>query len=168
MANSSEEFRVVLPGVSQEEGRLPRQYTAEGQGAKKGISPPVEWYNVPDGTKSLALVVQAIDAPEPEGPEWTIWVVENIPATLKGLPAGFSGKEEAAGGEHEGIKEGNTDMKRLGWQPPKMPTQGGHRIEFKLYALDDELNLGNKVTKDKLLDAMEGHVLGEAVFMANF
>lgn len=142
MANSSDEFRLVIPNMSQDEGRLPRHYTAEGQGAKKGISPPVEWYNVPEGTESLALVVQDIDSSE-EIP-WTIWVVENIPPTLKGLPEGFSGNEEEEGGEHEGIKEGKTDMKKPGWQPPKLPTPG-HRIEFKLYALDVVLNLGNKV-----------------------
>ncbi|ERN05209.1 hypothetical protein AMTR_s00007p00042900 [Amborella trichopoda] len=51
------------------------KYTGEGQGAKKNISPPVEWYGVPEGTKSLALVIQDIDAPDPNGPIvlWTHW-----------------------------------------------------------------------------------------------
>lgn len=75
---------------------------------------------------------------------WTIWVVVNIPPTVKRLPEGFSGKEEEVGGEYAAIKEGNSDLKKPGWQPPKLPSHG-HRIEFKLYALDDELNLGNKV-----------------------
>ncbi|KAG6387778.1 hypothetical protein SASPL_152971 [Salvia splendens] len=105
MANSSEEFRLTLPGASQD-GRLPRHYLADGQGAKKNISPPVEWYNVPEGTKSLAL----------------------------GLPEGFSGKEVEAG-----VKEGTNDLKKHGWEMPKMPNPG-HRIEFKLLALDQELN----------------------------
>ncbi|XP_057808177.1 uncharacterized protein LOC131022680 [Salvia miltiorrhiza] len=165
MANSSEEFRLALPGVSHD-GRLPRQYLAEGQGAKKNISPPVEWYNVPEGAKNLALVVRDIDAPDPEGPlvPFNIWVVAGIPPAIKGLPEGFSGKEEEAGGEYAGIKEGTNDLKKHGWQTPKMPTPG-HRIEFKLLALDQELNLGNKVTADKLLESSEGHVLGEAVFI---
>lgn len=118
----------------------------EGQGAKKNISPPLEWYNVPKGTKSLALIVQDIDAPEPSGPivPFIIWVVVNIPPTLKGLLEGFSGKEEQMGGEYAGIKEGINDLKKHGWEAPKLPSHG-HRIEFKLYALDDELHLGNKV-----------------------
>lgn len=141
MASSGDEFRVVLPGIHQE-GRLPRHHMAEGQGAKRNISPAIEWYNLPEGTKSLALVVQDIDAPEPEAPTvpFTIWVVADIPPTMKGLPEGFSGKEGDAGG----IKEGTNDLKKHGWETPKLPSHG-HRIEFKLYALDEELNLGNKV-----------------------
>ncbi|KAG6409810.1 hypothetical protein SASPL_127852 [Salvia splendens] len=157
---SNGEFRLTLPGVSQD-GRLPRHYQADGQGAKKNISPPVEWYNVPEGAKSLALVARDIDAPEPEAPivPFNIWVVVDIPPTMKGLPEGFSGKEAEAG-----IKEGTNDLKKHGWEMPKMPNPG-HRIEFKLLALDLELNLGNKVTVDKLLEASEGHVVGEAVFI---
>lgn len=109
---ASDEFRLVSPAINHE-GRLPRKYTWEGQGALKNLSPPLEWYNVPDGTKTLALVVQDIDAPDPSGPivPWTIWVVVNIPPTLKRLPEGFSGKEEELGGEYAGIKEGHTDWK---------------------------------------------------------
>ncbi|KAF3448931.1 hypothetical protein FNV43_RR09649 [Rhamnella rubrinervis] len=135
---ASDEFRLVAPSIDKA-GRLPRQYTGEGQGAKKNISPPLEWYNLPEGTKTLALVVQDLDASDPDGPivPWTHWVVVNIPASVPG------------------------------WRGPVLPHHG-HRFEFKLYALDDELHLGNKVTKEKLLDAIEGHVLGEAVLMAVF
>ncbi|KAL6534404.1 hypothetical protein OROHE_013329 [Orobanche hederae] len=168
MANASDEFRLVSPNISHE-GRLPRQYMGEGQGARRNISPPLEWYNLPLGTKSLALVVHDIDAPDPDGPivPFSIWVVVDIPPTVKGLPEGFSGREEDMGGEYAGIKEGYNDLKKHGWQAPKLPSHG-HRIEFKLYALDGELDLGNKVTKDKVLEAIEGHVLGEAVLMAIF
>lgn len=58
----------------------------------------------------------------------------NIPPTLNRLPEGFSGKEEETGGEYEGIKEGNNDWKVPGRRGPKL-----------LYALDEEMNLGNKV-----------------------
>ncbi|KAI3677647.1 hypothetical protein L6452_36913 [Arctium lappa] len=166
MANASDEFRVASSGIDHE-GRLPRKYTAEGQGTQKDISPPLEWYNVPNGTKTLALVVEDIDAPDPSSPlvPWTLWVVINIPPTLKGLPEGFSGKEEDKGDDYANIKEGNNDFKVPGWRGPKMPSPG-HRFEFKLYALDVEIDLGNKVTKEKLLDAIDGHVLGEALLTA--
>ncbi|PWA91496.1 UPF0098 protein [Artemisia annua] len=166
MANASDEFRLVSSCINHE-GRLPRKYTGEGQGAQKGISPPIEWYNVPNETKSLALIVEDNDATDPNGPlvPWTLWVVINIPPTLKGLPEGFSGKEDHTGDDYASIKEGNNDLKVPGWCCPTMPSTG-HRFEFKLYALDDELNLGNKVTKDKVLDAIDGHVLGEAVLTA--
>lgn len=140
----ADEFRLVSPGIDHE-GKLPRKYTVEGQGAKRNISPPLQWYNVPEGTKSLALVVQDIDAPDPNGPivPWTCWVVVNIPPTLKGLPEGFSGKEEKSG-DYAMAKEGNNDLKVPGWAVPKVPSPG-HRFEFKLYALDCELHQGNKV-----------------------
>ncbi|XP_010264580.1 PREDICTED: uncharacterized protein LOC104602549 [Nelumbo nucifera] len=166
---ASDEFRLVSSAIDHE-GRLPRKYTGEGQGALKNISPPMEWYNVPEDTKSLALVVQDMDGPaEPSGPSvpTTHWVVVNIPPTLKGLPEGFSGKEEDTGGEFAGIKEGNNDWKVRGWRLPKLPSHG-HKFEFKLYALDELLHLGNKVTKDKVEEAIEGHVIGEAVLIAVF
>ncbi|KAH0635820.1 hypothetical protein KY289_035735 [Solanum tuberosum] len=128
------------------------------------MSPPLEWYNLPQDTKSLSLVVQDIDAPIVP---WVIWVVTNIPPSLKGLPEGFSGKGDELGGDYGHVKEGINDEKVPGWRGPKLPNHG-HRFEFKLFALDDELKLGNKVTKDKLLEAVEGHVLGEAVLTAIF
>ncbi|TVU19774.1 hypothetical protein EJB05_35990, partial [Eragrostis curvula] len=165
---AQESLRLVSHQIASHDGRLPRQYTAEGQGAKKDMSPPLEWYGVPEGTKSLALVVQDIDAPDPDSPvvPWTHWVVANIPPDTKGLPEGFSGGG-AGGGREEvgGLQEGVNDWKQPGWRGP-VPTSRGHRIQFRLYALDDELHLGNKVTADKLMDAIEGHVLGEAELTA--
>lgn len=125
---------------------------------------------MPEGTKSLALVVQDIDAPDPEGPlvPWTCWVVVNISPSLKGLPEGFSRKEEELGGELGGIREGNNDLKVPGWHVPKLPSHS-HRLEFKLYALDDDrLHFGSKVTKERVLETIEGHVIGEAVLIAIF
>lgn len=168
-ADGSDEFRLVSPGINNE-GRLPRKYTGEGQGAKKNISPPLEWYNLPPGTQSLALVVQDLDASDPDGPmvPWAHWVVVNIPPTIKGLPEGFSGKEEEAAGDYAGIKEGNNGWKVPGWRGPILPNHHGHRFEFRLYALDHQPHLGNKVTKEKVMEAIGGHVLGEAVLMATF
>lgn len=144
-SDGSDEFKLVSPSISNE-GRLPRQYTDEGQGAKKNISPPLEWYNLPQGTKTLAIVVEDLDASDSDGPvvPVTRWVVINIPPTVKGLPEGFSGKEEEKGGDYAKIKEGNNDWKQPGWRGPRLPTHG-HKFQFKLYALDDELHLGNKV-----------------------
>ncbi|KAK1271101.1 hypothetical protein QJS04_geneDACA006060 [Acorus gramineus] len=128
------------------------KYTEDGQGAVKDISPPLEWYDVPNGTRSLALVVRDVDAPDPSGPivPWTVWVVVNIPPSVEGLPEGFSGKEKGVVGEYGCVKEGNNDYKVPGWRGPKPPSRG-HRFEFRLYALDDELHLGNKVWKPGLV-----------------
>ncbi|PIN02637.1 hypothetical protein CDL12_24848 [Handroanthus impetiginosus] len=128
-------IRLVSPQINHE-GRGPRR-----QEKHIAAGPPLEWYNLPEGSKILALTVQDIDAPDP------------------GPPEGFLLKEEEFGGEYAGIKEGFNDLKKHGWQAPKLPSHG-HRIEFKLYALDEELNHGNKVTRDKVLEVIEGHVLG--------
>ncbi|CAO2820141.1 unnamed protein product [Amaranthus hypochondriacus] len=164
-----DEFRIVCPPINKEDGRLSRKYTDEGQGAKRGLSPPVEWYNLPEGTKRLALVVEDIDAPDPSAPlvPWTVWVVGNIPPTVKGLPEGFSGKQQELGGDYAEIVEGNNDEKVPGWRVPMMPSHG-HRFEFRLYALDDDVHLGKTVTKERLLDAIENHVIGEASLIAVF
>ncbi|KAK3227359.1 hypothetical protein Dsin_007221 [Dipteronia sinensis] len=105
----------------------------------------------PRRTKSLALVVEDIDAPDPNDPivPWTHWVVVNIPPSLKGLPEGFSGKEEEVGGDFAAIKEGKNDWKVPDWRGPKLPNHG-HRIQFKLYALDDEMHLGNTGDEGKI------------------
>lgn len=149
----SDEFRLVSSGIDNE-GRMPRKYTQEGQGALKNRSPPLEWYNVPQGTESLALVVQDLDAPDPADPlvPWTHWVVVNIPPSAKGLPEGFSGSDKSAG---EGLKEGINDWKVPGWRGPKLPSHG-HRFEFKLYALDEVVNLGNKVWVIMFMPAYKG------------
>ncbi|KAL5708478.1 hypothetical protein ACHQM5_019270 [Ranunculus cassubicifolius] len=122
-------------------------------------SPPLEWYGIPQGTKSLALVVEDLDGGEPDGPKVprVHWLVLNIPPSLKGLPLGFSGKE--MGGDYVGVKEG------INWTSPEMFSHG-HRFQFKIIALDDNIHLRNQVTKEKLLEVIQGHVLGEAVLMA--
>lgn len=99
-------------------------------------------YNVPEGTKTLALVVEDIDAPDPSGPlvPWTVWVVVDIPPEMKGLPEGYSGNED----QTTGIREGNNDHKIPGWRGPLLPSHG-HRFQFKLFALDDKPKIGHTV-----------------------
>ncbi|CAK9167334.1 unnamed protein product, partial [Ilex paraguariensis] len=173
MAN---EFRLVSPGKDHE-GRLPRKYTSDGQGALKNISPPLEWYNVPEGTKRLALVVEDIDAPDPDGPivPWTHWVVANIPPTLKDLPEGFSKKEDEMGGEYAEIKEGNNDWKVPGGAARSCRRRGIGSSSSSMHwmmiscILDMRFRFGygflfgSLVTKEKLLEVIKGHVIGEAL-----
>ncbi|CAA7406255.1 unnamed protein product [Spirodela intermedia] len=163
-----EPFKLVSPAFH-DGHRIPRKYTGEGQGALRDISPPLEWYGVPGGAASLALVVEDVDAPSPERPivPWTHWVVVNIPPAAKGLPEGFSGRAEHGGRDHAGILEGLNDWKQPGWRGPKAPTSG-HRYRFRLFALPDLVHLGHKVTKDKLLDAVAGRAVAEAELVGIF
>lgn len=135
-------------------GSIPAKYTCEGQ----DVSPALTWTGVPAGAKSVALVVDDPDAPDPAAPKrvYVHWVLYNIPATAAGLPEAV-----AASALPAGTREGTNDWNRTGYGGP-CPPVGRHRYFFKLYALDAELpDLGNP-TKAELLKAMQGHILEHA------
>lgn len=152
-------------------GRIPRKFTQDAQGAVKDISPPLEWYNVPEEAVSLALIMEDPDAPDPAGPvgnPWVHWVVVNIPSTMKGLPAGFTTKHVDEDNDEIGeIQEGVNDFKVPGYRGPNPPI-GVHRYFIKLYALDTKLKVGRKPSRDKVLDAMDGHILAEAELIGTY
>ena len=137
---------------------LPPRYTCEGA----NLAPPLSWSGVPSGTRSLALVVDDPDAPDPAAPKttWVHWLVYNLPATAQGLPEG--GKPLPAG-----TREGNNDWQKPGYGGP-CPPIGRHRYFFKLYALDVRLPDLGPVTKGGLEKAMSGHVLGRAELVGTY
>ena len=138
---------------------IPEQFTCDGQ----DISPELEWDGLPDGARSLALVVDDPDAPDPKAPKmtWVHWVLYNIPPRLGGL------SESAAAGLPEGVQEGVNNWEKTGYGGPCPPT-GRHRYFFKLYALDTVLQDLNEPTKDQLLEAMEGHILDKAELVGTY
>lgn len=127
------------------------KYTCEGN----DVSPPLQWEGVPEGTRSLALIVDDPDAPDPAAPKttWVHWVLYNLPPETAGLPEGAG-----AGKLPSGTLDGVNDWRRTGYGGP-CPPIGRHRYFHKLYALDVMLENLGKPTKDRLLTAMEGHVL---------
>jgi len=138
-------------------GEIPTPYTCEGADR----SPPLAFSGVPEGTKSLALIVDDPDAPDPNAPKMTFvhWVVWDLPSGTRSLA-------EAAA-LPAGARAGQTDFRRKAWGGP-CPPIGRHRYFFKLYALDavlGELKAGNKVG---LLEAMKGHVLESAQLMGTY
>jgi Raf kinase inhibitor-like YbhB/YbcL family protein len=140
------------------QGAIPRLYTCEGN----DISPPLAWVDIPAGAKSLVLLVDDPDAPDPAAPKmtWVHWVLYNLPPTSSGLSEGI--KTLPAG-----TKEGVNDWKRTGYGGP-CPPIGRHRYFHKLYALDAMLPDLNQPTKPKLEQAMKGHILGEAQLMGTY
>ncbi len=141
-------------------GEIPRQYTCDGA----DLSPALRWEGVPAGTRSLVLIVDDPDAPNPAAPKmtWVHWVVYNIPPSVAGLPEGAD-----AASLPPGAREGLNDWKRAGWGGP-CPPVGRHRYYFKLYALDTELPDLGLATKNKVLQAMVGHVLAEAQLVGTY
>ena len=139
---------------------IPRRYTCEGD----DISPPLDWSGVPAGTKSLALIVEDPDAPDPAAPKrvWVHWVLYDLPDTTSGLPEGAGGRDLP-----EGCREGLNDWKKLGYGGP-CPPIGRHRYFFRLFALDRVLGDLNHPTKAKLERAMDGHLLAAAELMGTY
>jgi Raf kinase inhibitor-like YbhB/YbcL family protein len=153
-----------------EGGTIPEQYTGVG----KDISPALAWSGAPRGVKSFALICDDPDAPSranprPEGP-WVHWVIYNIPSNLTELSEAVP--RQAEPGQPAGPRQGKNDFPNdnIGYRGPMPPKGSGpHRYYFKLYALDQQLDLAVKdATKDSLLAAMKDHVLGEGQLMGTF
>ena len=143
-----------------ENGNIPSKYTCEGQ----DISPPLTWSGVPAGTKSLALIVDDPDAPDPRAPKmtWVHWVLYNLTPSSNGLPEGVSKNALP-----QGTLEGTNDWKRTGYGGP-CPPIGQHRYFHKLYALDTVLPDLGTPTKAQLEKAMQGHVLAQAELIGTY
>jgi Raf kinase inhibitor-like YbhB/YbcL family protein len=141
-------------------GEIPERYTCEG----RDVSPPLSWKEVPAGTRSLALIVDDPDAPDPRAPRriWVHWVVFNLAAASEGLPEAAS-----PDGLPATAVEGTNDWGRTGYGGP-CPPVGRHRYFHKLYALDTVLEGLSAPTKPELLQAMRGHVLAEAELIGTY
>jgi Raf kinase inhibitor-like YbhB/YbcL family protein len=140
---------------------IARKYTADGD----DISPPLAWTDVPGPTVTLALICDDPDAPSPARPAaepWVHWVLYDVPAETRELPAGIPQSKEP--GSLPGARQGTNSWKsdNIGYRGPAPPPGSGtHRYVFHLYALDSRLELAPGADKSKLLRAMKGHVLAE-------
>jgi hypothetical protein len=141
-------------------GQIPREHTCEGA----DTSPQLDWQGVPTGAKSLALIVDDPDAPDPAAPRMTYvhWVLYNLPPADGGLPAAVRGDQLPPGAQ-----SGLNDWGRPGYGGP-CPPIGRHRYFHKLYALDTVLTGLDRPTKAQLEAAMIGHVLAEAQLMGTY
>lgn len=147
-----------LTGSVFKEGELiPNKYTCEGS----DLSPPLRWNNPPAGTRGFVLIVDDPDAPVGT---WVHWVLYNIPIDVRGLAEGLPALETLPNDALQGLN----DFKRIGYGGPCPPPGPPHRYVFTLYALDRDLNLKPRATKAQVLDAMKGHVLGEAHLTGRF
>lgn len=139
-------------------GTIPVLYTGEGS----DISPPLSWTGAPEGTREFALICDDPDAPTPE--PWVHWVLYKIPPDANELPEAVSkisplqspfyclqGENSWPPGENIGYG---------GPYPPK--GHGTHRYYFKLYALNEPLEVESGLGKNELLEKMQGKILAQA------
>lgn len=134
------------------EGDIPAKFTCEGE----NISPQLSWTGTPSATKSIALIVDDPDAPDPAKPEKVVthWVIYNLPKSVRALGEGITA---FPAGTLQGLNE-EKETKYMGPCPPI----GKHHYHFKVFALDINPHFFAKPTKEDLEKAMAGHVLAQS------
>lgn len=133
---------------------IPKKHTADGA----NVSPPLTWEELPPGTQQLALIVDDPDAPREE--PWVHWVIYEMPSGLTRLPEDVP-KDDSVGDPLEAV-QGVNDFGETGYGGPAPPKgHGVHHYHFKLYALDQELDLKPGLSKSQLLEAIKDHILAQ-------
>lgn len=146
----------ITSSAFQHEGMIPEKYTCKGQ----DISPSLKWEGAPAGTKSFVMICDDPDAPVGT---WDHWLLFNIPVSVTELNESIPDLPELA----NGIRHGKNSWGRSDYGGP-CPPSGTHRYFFKLYALDNLLDLKAGADKKAILKAMEGHILAETELMGKF
>ncbi len=139
---------------------IPKRFTCDGA----NVSPPLEWSGVPANAKSLALIVEDPDAPDPDAPKttWIHWILYNIPPAVPGLT-----EDLARHGAPAGTLDGLNDWMKTGYGGP-CPPIGSHRYFHRLYALSVVLPDLHRPRKAALVQAMHGKVLAEAALVGRY
>jgi hypothetical protein len=138
-------------------GTIPARHTADGA----NVSPALEWTTPPEDTAALALVCEDPDAP---AGTWTHWLLYDLPADTQSLPENVPAREEVLGSARQGMN----DFGKYGYGGPAPPRGSRHRYFFKLMALDGPLGLAAGASRQELLAAVGGHLLGEAELMGYY
>jgi Raf kinase inhibitor-like YbhB/YbcL family protein len=139
------------------DGVLGKAFTCDGQ----GLSPQLSWTAPPPQSQRLALVVTDRDAPL--GYNFVHWVMYNIPADARRLPAGIPTQKILPEGSEQGIN----DKDQAGYTPPCPAGKSVHHYDFILYAIDRPVNL-HSASKKQLLHAISGHVLARGELIGQY
>jgi len=146
MANNNQ--LKLISTVFSQNGHIPPAYTCEG----KNVNPPLKVKNIPNGTKTLALILEDPDAPRGVFDHWIVWNISPNEAIAEASNPGVSG---------------TNSFGKTGYGGP-CPPSGVHRYFFRVFALNSELDLMAGSTKQELLDAIKGHVLSAAELMGHY
>ena len=151
---------------------MPAKHSCEGADA----SPALKWEGAPASTKSFALICDDPDAP---GGSWVHWVLYGIPASTTELPENVAKVDGVASVDYEVTSQsvvksafanqGMNSFGRVGYGGPCPPRgHGVHHYHFRLYALDTELNLAPRLTRQQLEAAMKGHILAQTELVGTY
>jgi Raf kinase inhibitor-like YbhB/YbcL family protein len=136
---------------------IPKKFTCDGP----DVSPQLSWNGAPAAAKTFALIMDDPDAP---AGTWVHWVLYNLPANIKELPEGVEKEEKLS----NGALQGRNDFRKTGYGGPCPPAGKPHRYFFKLYALDNNLDLKAGASKADLEQAIRNHTLGQAELVGRF
>ena len=166
-AQDAPETISVTSSAFDHHGMVPEANSAYGD----NVSIDLSWADLPEGTQQLALICDdpiVVEIGMMEQP-FVHWVMYNIPASASGLPAGLPSDATLEMDGLEGAINGLNGLRRPGYFGPRPPANGQlHAYHFRVYALDDALNLEPGLGKAELLDAMEGHVLATGMLMGHY
>ena len=167
-AQDAPETIAITSSAFDHHGMVPEVNSAYGD----NVSIDLSWSNLPAGTQQLALICDdpiVVEIGMMEQP-FVHWVMYNIPASAGGLPAGLASDAELSGVDGlDGAINGLNGLRRPGYFGPRPPANGQlHAYHFRIYALDDELDLDPGLGKDELLAAMDGHVLATGMLMGHY
>jgi Raf kinase inhibitor-like YbhB/YbcL family protein len=156
---STAELKITSSAFAQD-ASIPARHTCEGD----DVSPPLAWSGMPANAKTIALIVDDPDAPDPAKPQrvYVHWVVYNIPVIVSALSENASKK-----GMPKGAVQGKNDWGKPEYGGP-CPPIGRHRYFFKLYALDTELTGLGAATKPELERAMQGRIVASGELMGTY
>jgi Raf kinase inhibitor-like YbhB/YbcL family protein len=140
---------------------IPRRHTGDGE----DLSPPLSWSGKPAAARELAMIVDDPDAPTSE--PWVHWVIYKLPATEESLVEGIP--PVAQPGSPAGAIQGKNSWGSIGYRGPAPPKgHGVHRYFFRLYALDQSLDLPHGLDKKGLLKAIKSHIVSQAELMGTY
>lgn len=130
------------------EGDIPTRYTCDGE----ELSPPLHIDQIPEQTRTLALIAEDPDAPQGTFDHWIAWNIQTQAIIAEGERPGISGHNSAG---------------KTGYHPP-CPPDGTHRYYFYFFALDTAIDLPAGASKEELKQAMEGHIIARGDIMGHY
>ena len=139
------------------EGTIPKKFTCDAQ----DISPELSWSGASENTRSFALIADDPDAP---AGTWTHWIAWNIPASAHELKEGVAKELQFS----DGMRQGQNDFRKIGYNGPCPPPGKPHRYYFKLFALDANLDLKSGSTRKELESAMKSHLLAQTDVLGRY
>jgi Raf kinase inhibitor-like YbhB/YbcL family protein len=136
---------------------IPVRHTGEGE----DLSPPLQWMNPPEGTKTFAIIVDDPDAPDKV---FVHWLIYNLPGISRELSEGVPREPSLP----NGTRQGRNDFGEIRYSGPAPPPGNPHHYFFRIYALNSGVNLPPGTSKEELLVSMHNHILAQTELIGTY